>query len=533
MILENAIHIEVILEELAWFEQILDTRLKLYFEHECSYASIDEIPPPDHSGKAGYYARFVSHYKTTVAERLVLMLTLTPHIRPQLLDVFCIKNATYDKGFTEFGGIKGTTHGGFLPTAETALFLLAGNDLYARWEATDLFKQRHYFIQHNILRLEDAGNNEPYLSGAITLMPDFVHYFLSGQNHSPHFSKDFPAKLITTEMNWSDLVLPADTRTQIEEIKTWIQHHHTLLYDWGFHKKLKPGYKSLFYGPPGTGKTSTLVEYIQREVARGARVLACAPSNVAVDNLLTRLVATPGQGAASSAPSPLRAVRLGHPARIDATTLRYSLDAQVAAAEGSSIVADVRNELATAIRTTARTRDRAARRASRADERRLRKEVREREERVVTDILADAQVVAATTTGAASRVLLKAMDRMRARAQPGAPVSSSSSSSSSSFHGFDVVVIDEIQMLGDAQRGGSWTAAVLGVQAKEIHLCGDETTVQLLQSLLEPMGDKVTVHNYDRLTPLTVANESLEGDYSNIQPGDCVVTFSRSNIFAV
>jgi ATP-dependent RNA helicase SUPV3L1/SUV3 len=98
---------------------------------------------------------------------------------------------------------------------------------------------------------------------------------------------------------------------------------------------------------------------------------------------------------------------------------------------------------------------------------------------------------------------------------------------------YEVVVIDEIQMLGDAQRGGSWTAAVLGVQAKEIHLCGDETTVQLLQSLLEPMGDKVTVHNYDRLTPLTVANESLEGDYSNIQPGDCVVTFSRSNIFAV
>jgi ATP-dependent RNA helicase SUPV3L1/SUV3 len=98
---------------------------------------------------------------------------------------------------------------------------------------------------------------------------------------------------------------------------------------------------------------------------------------------------------------------------------------------------------------------------------------------------------------------------------------------------YEVVVIDEIQMLGDPQRGGSWTAAVLGVQAKEIHLCGDETTVQLLHSILEPMGDKVTVHNYSRLTPLVVADTSLDGDYSNIQPGDCVVTFSRSNIFAV
>lgn len=98
---------------------------------------------------------------------------------------------------------------------------------------------------------------------------------------------------------------------------------------------------------------------------------------------------------------------------------------------------------------------------------------------------------------------------------------------------YDVVVIDEIQMLGDSQRGGSWTAAILGVQAKDIHLCGDETTVKLLHQILEPLGDKITVHNYSRLTPLTVADESLDGDYNNVQPGDCIVTFSRSNIFSV
>ncbi len=245
----------MILEELAWFEQVLDTRLKLYFEHECSYTSIAEIAPPDLSSKEGFYARLITHYKSTAAERLVMMLTLVPYVRPQLLDVFCIKNTTYDKGFAEFGGIKGTTHGGFLPTAETALFLLSGNDLHERWDATSLFAQNHYLVQHNIIRLHDAGPSEPYLSGAITLQPDFVHNFLSGHNHRPHFSKDFPAKLITTEMDWEDLVLPADTRMQIEDIKTWIQHHHTLLYDWGFHKTLNPGYKSLFSGPPGTGKT--------------------------------------------------------------------------------------------------------------------------------------------------------------------------------------------------------------------------------------------------------------------------------------
>ena len=99
--------------------------------------------------------------------------------------------------------------------------------------------------------------------------------------------------------------------------------------------------------------------------------------------------------------------------------------------------------------------------------------------------------------------------------------------------GFDVVVIDEIQMIGDPQRGGAWTTAVLGVRAKEVHLCGDETTVELLSKIIPTLGDKMTVHRYERLTPLKVAEESLDGDLSKVQPGDCVVTFSRNNIYAV
>ncbi|WWC88874.1 uncharacterized protein L201_003789 [Kwoniella dendrophila CBS 6074] len=98
---------------------------------------------------------------------------------------------------------------------------------------------------------------------------------------------------------------------------------------------------------------------------------------------------------------------------------------------------------------------------------------------------------------------------------------------------FDVVVIDEIQMLGDEQRGGSWTKSILGLNSKEIHLCGDETTVHLLHNLLEPLGDKLNVHRYNRLTPLNVAEESLNNNWEKIEAGDCIVTFSRSNIFSV
>lgn len=98
---------------------------------------------------------------------------------------------------------------------------------------------------------------------------------------------------------------------------------------------------------------------------------------------------------------------------------------------------------------------------------------------------------------------------------------------------YDVAVIDEIQMMSDPERGGSWTSAVLGLRVNELHLCGEDSVVPLVQSMLEGTGDTVIVNRYERLAPLTVANESLNGDLTRIQKGDCVVTFSRSGIFAL
>ncbi|KAJ9104936.1 hypothetical protein QFC19_003731 [Naganishia cerealis] len=95
----------------------------------------------------------------------------------------------------------------------------------------------------------------------------------------------------------------------------------------------------------------------------------------------------------------------------------------------------------------------------------------------------------------------------------------------------DVAVIDEIQMIGDPQRGGAWTTAVLGLLAREIHLCGEETVVHLIERMVYAMGDELTIHRYQRLTPLRVADESLEGDLARIEDGDCIVSFSRSGIF--
>lgn len=98
---------------------------------------------------------------------------------------------------------------------------------------------------------------------------------------------------------------------------------------------------------------------------------------------------------------------------------------------------------------------------------------------------------------------------------------------------YEVCVIDEIQMIGDESRGWAWTQAVLGVKAKEVHMCGEERVVDLITKLAASVGDELIVHRYKRLGPLEVLPKSLEGNLKRVEKGDCVVTFSRRNIFAL
>lgn len=68
---------------------------------------------------------------------------------------------------------------------------------------------------------------------------------------------------------------------------------------------------------PGTGKTTAVVALVLEAVARGWRCLVCAPSNVAVDGILERVVVegrkSDGRG---NGQRRVRVVRMGHPARL-------------------------------------------------------------------------------------------------------------------------------------------------------------------------------------------------------------------------
>lgn len=203
--------------------------------------------------------------------QLLVLIALAPHLDADFYDR-TIQSALPRAGdFPQIGGTRGKSFRGFLPTGETALFLIAGKDAAKRIELHHLFSENHLFVKEHILWLEEVPEGEPRMSGHIILSQDYVDLFTTGRVARPRFSIYFPAELLETELEWDDLVLHGDTLEQTKELQDWVQHGETLMNDWEMRRKLKPGYRALFHGPPGTGKTLTvslLGKYTGRDVYR-------------------------------------------------------------------------------------------------------------------------------------------------------------------------------------------------------------------------------------------------------------------------
>ncbi|MEX2185646.1 MAG: AAA domain-containing protein [Pirellulales bacterium] len=155
---------------------------------------------------------------------------------------------------------------------------------------------------------------------------------------------------------------------------------------------------AIIHGPPGTGKTTTVAELIRQAVARGQKVLACAPSNLAVDNVFERLLATG-----------VRAVRLGHPARVLPQLREHTLDLLVEKHEdvrlARKLVQQSRKLFDKAGKYTRAKPAPGARREMRDEAKSLLADARRLESQTVEQILDHADVLCATLTGLDSEVL--------------------------------------------------------------------------------------------------------------------------------
>uniref|UniRef100_A0A8C6FZD0 DNA-binding protein SMUBP-2 n=1 Tax=Moschus moschiferus TaxID=68415 RepID=A0A8C6FZD0_MOSMO len=191
---------------------------------------------------------------------------------------------------------------------------------------------------------------------------------------------------------------------------------------------------AIIHGPPGTGKTTTVVEIVLQAVKRGSKVLCCAPSNVAVDNLVERL-----------ARWKQRILRLGHPARLLDSIHQHSLDAVLARSDGARIVADIRRDIDQAWVKNRKTQDKREKGNCRDEIKLLRKELKDREEAAMLESLTAASVVLATNTGASADGPLKLLPDDH----------------------FDVVVIDEC---AQALEASCWIPLL---KARKCILAGD------------------------------------------------------------
>jgi len=250
-----------------WLQGVIRGYLNMHFEQIDDF----KIDAFDFFGQDAGLSKIIETYHPSYEEFVLLMLAIIPHVQPNFFNQLLAEYLPEGGDFPEFGGVKASNHRGVLPTGETALFILAGDNLEKRLEVQRMLGGDHWFAKKHILWLEPVREGEPSMSGRLIIDPEVIETLTTGVVSKPRFSIDFPAEYIETEMEWEDLVLHPKTHLQIKEIEHWIAHNHTLLHDWGMKKRIKPGYRALFYGPPGTGKTLTatlLGKYTGKDVYR-------------------------------------------------------------------------------------------------------------------------------------------------------------------------------------------------------------------------------------------------------------------------
>ncbi|MCB0563239.1 MAG: ATP-binding protein [Phaeodactylibacter sp.] len=264
MPMHNATHLQTAFHYLA---QAVRLRLQAHFSKG---ETLFSLPVYDDEGSKAFLDQAVG-FQLKDEERVVLLLALVPHAVPNFFEKIILEALPKSGDFPELGGVKGKHHRGMIPTGDTVLFLLGGDELGQRLEVGKVLEAVHPFNQRKILYLEGVREGEPSMSGRLILDEEYVQLLLKGYVSVPKLSAQFPAQYISTQLEWEGLVLPHKTLHQIQELKHWVNYNDTLLYDWDMHKKIKPGYRALFYGPPGTGKTLTatlLGKYTSKEVFR-------------------------------------------------------------------------------------------------------------------------------------------------------------------------------------------------------------------------------------------------------------------------
>ena len=92
----------------------------------------------------------------------------------------------------------------------------------------------------------------------------------------------------------------------------------------------------------------------------------------------------------------------------------------------------------------------------------------------------------------------------------------------------EVAIVDEAQMLHDADRGAAWTAAIMGAPARDVFVLGSPDCAPMVRRIALLCGDPLEEITLHRKGPLTAASEAVR--LGDLGPGDALIAFSRREV---
>ena len=234
-------------KEMTWLSYRIDQRLDLFFENTASEKK--SITSPNLQEDSSNYASLIEKYKADEEERLIVAIALASYFKPEMFDRFLIKNKSLDQNFTEFGGKKDNSSGNtFIPTLRTVAFILFGDQISEYFRLQFYFEDQHFFKVHNIIILDKK--NQLLLDSTLEIGQEFLQKVTNGKDFKPSYSSAFPANLITTDLDWSDLVLENHVFDEIDIIDTWLKNKNDISQNKLLSKKIpqnRKGFNINFY----------------------------------------------------------------------------------------------------------------------------------------------------------------------------------------------------------------------------------------------------------------------------------------------
>lgn len=100
------------------------------------------------------------------------------------------------------------------------------------------------------------------------------------------------------------------------------------------------------------------------------------------------------------------------------------------------------------------------------------------------------------------------------------------------YEEYELAIIDEGQNVAEVQRGGAWTKAILGVRAKEVHICSDDSCVDLIIKMINQCGDSYELIRHERMTEISL-DKSFTRFPEDVKDKDALIVFSKKSVMAV